>query len=294
MDNRVYFRNKWLPYLLLLPQLAVTLVFFIWPSLVALSSSFYIQNAFTGVRTFVGLDNFFFIFNNPIYLNSFVVTAVFASATTFLTMALALYLAIKANRVLRAKRLYQSLLTWPYAVAPAVAGVLWVFMFNPTVGLISGWLEFIGINWNANVNGAQAMTLVVIAAVWRQVPYNFLFFLAGLQAVPQSLLDASAIDGAGPIKRFWTVIFPLLAPITFFLLVINIVYSMFQTFGLIDTVTQGGPGNATNILVYQVYRTGFVALNLGRSAAQSVILMLLVLILTFIQFRFIERRVSYG
>lgn len=293
MDTRVYFRNKWLPYLLLAPQLAVTLVFFIWPSAVALSSSFYIQNAFTGARTFVGLDNFFFIFSNPVYLNSFVVTAVFASATTFFTMATALYLAVKGDHVLRGKRFYQSILTWPYAVAPAVAGVLWVFMFNPSVGLVSGWLELLGINWNANVNGYQAMILVVLAAVWRQIPYNFLFFLAGLQAVPRSLLEAGAIDGAGPIKRFWTVTFPLLAPITFFLLVINVVYGMFQTFGLIDAVTQGGPGNATNILVYEVYRTGFVALNLGSSAAQSVILMGLVIALTVIQFRFIERRVSY-
>lgn len=293
MDTRVYFRNKWLPYLLLAPQLAVTLVFFIWPSVVALSSSFYMQNAFTGARTFVGFDNFLYLFSNPLYLNSFVVTTIFAIATTFLTMVTALYLAVKGDRVLRGKRFYQSILTWPYAVAPAVAGVLWVFMFNPTAGLISGWLGFLGVDWNANVNGSQAMILVVVAAVWRQVPYNFLFFLAGLQAVPRSLLEAGAIDGAGPFKRFWTVTFPLLAPITFFLLVINIVYSMFQTFGLIDAVTQGGPGNATNILVYQVYRTGFVSLDLGSSAAQSVVLMLLVIVLTVIQFRFIERRVSY-
>lgn len=293
MDNRVYFRHKWLPYLLLLPQLVVTLVFFIWPSAVALSSSFFIQNAFTGARTFVGLDNFAYLFSNPVYLNSFVVTAIFSVSTTFLTLAISLYLAIKANNVLRGKTLYQAVITWPYAVAPAVAGVLWVFMFNPTVGLIAGWLEALGIDWNYNVNGNQAMILVVLAAVWRQAPYNFIFFVAGLQAIPRSLLEAGAIDGAGPIKRFWTVIFPLLAPITFFLLVIDIVYSMFDTFGLIDAVTQGGPGNATNILVYEVYRTGFVALELGSSAAQSVVLMVLVLMLTFIQFRFIERRVSY-
>lgn len=294
MGNRVYFRNKGLPYLLLLPQLVVTLVFFVWPAVIALSSSFFIQNAFTGVRTFVGLDNFFYIFSSPVYLHSFAVTAVFASATTLLTMAAGLYLAIKADAVLRGKRFYESLIIWPYAVAPAVAGVLWVFMFNPTVGLISGWLQLLGISWNANVNGTQALILVVIAAAWRQIPYNFLFFLAGLQAIPRSLVEASAIDGAGPAKRFWTVVFPLLAPITFFLLVINVVYSMFQTFGLIDAVTKGGPGNATDILVYEVYRTGFIARNLGVSAAQSVILMLLVLMLTFVQFRFIERRISYG
>lgn len=293
MDNRVYFKNKWLPYLLLLPQLAITLVFFIWPAIVALSSSFYIQEIFTGAKHFVGFENFVSLFQDSVYLNSFMVTAVFTVATTFFTLALAMYLAVKANRVLRGTRIYQAILTWPYAVAPAVAGVLWVFMFNPTVGLVSGWLSALGIDWNYNVNGNQAMLLMVIAAVWRQVAYNFLFFLAGLQAVPSSLLEAAAIDGAGPTKRFWTIIFPLLTPTTFFLLVIDIVYSLFQTFGLIDAITQGGPGNATNILVYEVYRTGFVGLDLGSSAAQSVILMLLVIAMTFVQFRFIERRVSY-
>lgn len=294
MDNRVFFRNKWLPYLLLLPQLVVTLVFFIWPAGVALSSSFFVQNAFTGAKRFVGFSNFASLATNHVYLHSFIVTAVFSGATTFLTLAAALYLAIKANRVLRGSRFYQAVLTWPYAVAPAVAGILWVFMFNPTVGLVSGWLEWLGFDWNYNVHGGQAMFLVIISAVWRQIAYNFLFFLAGLQAIPGSLLEAAAIDGAGAVKRFWTVIFPLLAPTTFFLLVIDIVYSLFQTFGLIDALTQGGPGNATNILVYQVYRTGFVGQDLGSSSAQSVILMVLVILMTIIQFRFIERRVSYG
>jgi len=293
MEKRVYFRNKWLPYLLLAPQLAVTLVFFIWPAYEALSSSLFVQDAFTGDQRFVGLANFKSLFASDTYLNSFEVTAVFTLATTFITLAISLYLAIKAHKVLRGSRLYQAILTWPYAVAPAAAGILWVFIFNPNVGLVSNWLEALGVNWNFNVHGPQAMALMIIAAVWRQVAYNFLFFLAGLHAIPSSLLEAAAIDGAGPVRRFWTVIFPLLAPTTFFLLVIDIVYSLFDTFGLIDAITQGGPGNSTNILVYQVYRTGFVGLNLGNSAAQSVILMALVIILTIIQFRYIERRVNY-
>lgn len=242
MEKRVYFHNRWLPYLLLLPQLAVTLVFFIWPAVEALSSSFFIQDAFTGAKRFVGFANFKSIFSDSRYLDSFGVTGVFTLATTLLTLAAALYLAIKAHRVIHGARIYQAILTWPYAVAPAAAGILWVFMFTPNVGLVSGWLEALGINWNFHVNGNQAMLLVIIAAVWRQIAYNFLFFLAGLQAIPVSLLEAASIDGAGSFKRFWTVIFPLLAPTTFFLLIIDIVYSLFDTFGLIDAVTQGGPG----------------------------------------------------
>lgn len=293
MEKRVYFRNKWLPYLLLLPQMAVTIVFFIWPAAEALSSSFFLQDAFTGAKRFIGLANFGSLFSNRLYLKSFEVTAVFTIATTVLTLAAALYLAVKAHHVLRGARFYQAVLTWPYAVAPAAAGVLWVFMFNPSVGLVSGWLELLGVNWNFNVHGDQAMLLMIIAAVWRQIAYNFLFFLAGLHAIPKSLHEAAAIDGAGPVKRFWTITFPLLAPTSFFLLVIDMVYSLFDTFGLIDAVTQGGPGNATNILVYKVYRTGFVGLDLGSSAAQSVILMVLIMALTFIQFRYIDRRVNY-
>jgi sn-glycerol 3-phosphate transport system permease protein len=294
MDNRVYFRNKVLPYLLLTPQLAITLVFFIWPAGVALSSSFFVQQAFSGAMRFVGFDNFMDLVDNSVYLHSFAVTAVFTAATTLITLAAAMYLAIKAHWALHGSREYKAVLTWPYAVAPAVAGLLLLFLFNPSVGLIAGWLEQLGFNWDYNTHGNQAMILIVLAAAWRQIAYNFLFFLAGLQAVPHSLLEAAAIDGAGPGKRFWTIIFPLLTPTTFFLLVIDIVYSLFETFGLVDAITQGGPGNATNILVYQVYRTGFVGLDLGSSAAQSVILMLLVIAMTFIQFRFIERRVSYG
>lgn len=293
MEKRVYFRNRWLPYLLLAPQLLVTFVFFIWPAAVALTSSLFIQDAFTGSMHFVGLQNFRFLFHDSVYLKSFTVTGIFTGGVTALTLAAALLLALKADKVVRGSRFYQAVLTWPYAVAPAVAGVLWLFLFTPSVGLIARALGAAGVDWNYHVNSDQAMFLVVVAASWRQIAYNFLFFLAGLQAIPQSLIEAAAIDGAGPSKRFWTIIFPLLSPTTFFLLVIDIIYSLFETFGLIDTVTQGGPGNATNILVYQVFQTGFVGQDLGGSAAQSVILMLLVVIMTVIQFRFIERRVSY-
>ena len=293
MEKRVYFRNRWLPYLLLAPQLAVTLVFFIWPAAVALSSSLFTQDAFSGTMHFVGLENFRFLFQDSSYINSFVVTGVFTAGVTALTLSVSLLLAVKADRVFKGSRFYQAVLTWPYAVAPAVAGVLWLFLFTPSIGLVARALGAMGVDWNYHVNGTQAMLLVIIAGAWRQIAYNFLFFLAGLQAIPQSLIEAAAIDGAGPVKRFWTIIFPLLSPTTFFLLVIDIIYSLFETFGLIDAVTQGGPGNATNILVYQVFQTGFVGQDLGGSAAQSVILMLLVIIMTVIQFHFIERRVSY-
>lgn len=293
MEKRVHFHNRWLPYALLAPQLAVTLVFFIWPAAEALSSSLFLQDAFSGSMRFVGLQNFQFLFQDSVYLKSFAVTGIFTAGVTCLTLSVSLLLAVKANNVLKGSRLYQAILTWPYAVAPAVAGVLWLFLFTPSVGLIARALMALGVDWNYHVNATQAMLLVVIAAAWRQIAYNFLFFLAGLQAIPGSLMEAAAIDGAGPVKRFWTIIFPLLSPTTFFLLVIDIIYSLFETFGLIDTVTQGGPGNATNILVYEVFRTGFVGQDLGGSAAQSVILMALVVVMTVIQFRFIEQRVSY-
>jgi sn-glycerol 3-phosphate transport system permease protein len=260
---------------------------------VALSSSLFTQDVFSGVKHFVGLHNFVFLSQDSVYLKSFVVTAIFTAGVTLLSLSIALLLAVKANAVLKGSRFYQAILTWPYAVAPAVAGVLWLFTFSPSVGLIAPWLGALGIDWNYNVNSTQAMALVIIAGAWRQIAYNFLFFIAGLQTIPDSLLEAAAIDGAGRVKRFWTLIFPLLSPTTFFLLVIDIIYSLFETFGLIDVVTQGGPGNATNILVYEVFQTGFVGQDLGDSAAQSVILMALVVIMTIIQFRFLERRVNY-
>lgn len=293
MARRVYFRNKWLPWVLLTPQLAVTLVFFIWPAFEALLTSFFVEDAFTGARRFVAFKNFIFLLEDPVYLGSFGVTLVFTGAVTLLVLSISLLLAVKADKVIRGPSWYRAVLTWPYAVAPAVAGILWVFMFNPTVGLAAAILDHVGVHWNYNVNGVQAMLLMILAASWRQIAYNFLFFIAALQAIPQSLIEAASIDGASRSKRFWTVTFPLLTPTTFFLLVIDILYALFETFGLIDAVTQGGPSNATNILVYEVYQEGFVGQNLGGSAAQSVILMLMVVIMTFVQFRFVERGVNY-
>ncbi|SES35531.1 carbohydrate ABC transporter membrane protein 1, CUT1 family [Tranquillimonas rosea] len=291
--KRTIFHNRWLPYLLLAPQLAITVIFFLWPAAQAVRQSFLREDAF-GLKTeFVGLGNYLRLFSDPSYLNAFQVTAVFAVSVAALSMGLALLLAVAVDRVLRANQSYTTLLVWPYAVAPAVAGVLWWFLFNPTIGILPYALEQLGYDWNHNLDGTDAMILVVIAASWKQISYNFLFFVAGLQAIPQSLREAAAIDGAGPVERFFTVVFPLLSPTTFFLLVINVTYTMFETFAVIDAATEGGPSQATNILVYKVYRDGFVSLNLGSSAAQSVILMFIVIALTFVQFRWIERRVQY-
>lgn len=294
MGNRVYFRSPFIPYILIAPQLVISLVFFFWPAGVALSSAFFVQNAFTGSKHFVALQNFVDLWQDKVYLKSFVTTAIFSAGVTVISMGLGLWLAVKANSLVRGSRLYKTLLTWPYAVAPAMAGVLWLFLFSPSIGFIANFLTSIGISWNFHVNSFQAMALVVIAASWRQIAYNFLFFLAGLQTIQRPLIEAAEIDGAGPFKCFWTIVFPLLSPTTFFLLVINIIYSLFETFGLIDTVTEGGPGNSTNILVYQVFQTGFEGQDLGSSAAQSVILMILVIIMTFFQFRFIGTKTNVG
>ncbi|MGH6946328.1 MAG: sn-glycerol-3-phosphate ABC transporter permease UgpA [Kiloniellales bacterium] len=293
MEKRVVFDNRLLPYLLVAPQLAVTFVFFIWPASQALYQSVLIQDAFGLGVEFVWFENFEFLLSDPYYLASFRTTAIFSTAVAGLSLGLALLLAVMADRVIKGAAVYKTLLVWPYAVAPAVAGVLWLFLFNPSIGLVAFYLEVVGYNWNHVLNGGEAMTLVVLAAAWKQISYNFLFFLAGLQAIPRSLIEAAAIDGAGPARRFWTVVFPLLSPTTFFLLVVNLVYAFFETFGIIHTVTGGGPGQATTILVYKVYADGFVGLDLGSSSAQSVILMLVVIALTVIQFRFIERRVHY-
>ena len=253
----------------------------------------FIQDAFGGSLEFVGLENFRYLFNDELYLYSFQVTAVFSIAVTAIGLVLSLALAYFADRAIRGAYAFRTLLIVPYAVAPAIAGVLWVFLFNPTLGIVSHWLGRIGIEWNHVLNGGQAMILIIVAAVWKQISYNFIFFLAGLQSIPKSLLEAAAIDGAGAWRTFRSVIFPLLSPTTFFLLVINITYTMFDTFGIIDTTTKGGPFQATNILVYKVYFDGFLNQNLGSSAAQSVILMGIVIMLTVIQFRYIERRVEY-
>jgi len=293
MLKRVHFPSSVLPYLLVAPQVIITLVFFIWPASQALYQSLLIEDAFGLSTEFVWFENFKVLFNDPLYLASFVRTIFFSLAVAFLSMGMALILAGYADRVIRGAMVYRTLLIWPYAVAPVLAGALWVFMFNPTLGIISYGLEFIGVDWNHYLNGKQAMGLVIMAAAWKQIAYNFLFYLAAMQSIPKSVIEAAAIDGAGPMKRFWTIVFPLISPTTFFLLVINAVYAFFDTFGIVHAVTQGGPAGATNILVYKVYNDGFVGLDLGGSAAQSVVLMVLVIAMTVVQFRFVERKVEY-
>ncbi|NGO53496.1 sn-glycerol-3-phosphate ABC transporter permease UgpA [Allomesorhizobium camelthorni] len=294
MSPRVVFPNKILPYLLLAPQLAITLVFFYWPASQALYQSMLREDPFGLKSQFVWFDNFARVLADPNYLNSVRVTAVFSIATAAVAMVTALLLAVMADKVIRGRGLYRTLMIWPYAVAPAIAGMLWLFLFNPSIGTLAYGLRWLGIAWNPLLDGGDAMVLVVAAASWKQISYNFLFFVAGLQAIPKTLIEAAAIDGAGPTKRFWTIVFPLLAPTTFFLLVVNTVYAFFDTFGIIHAVTGGGPGKATETLVYKVYNDGFVNLILGDSAAQSVILMVIVIALTAIQFRYVEKKVHYG
>ncbi|GAA5234126.1 sn-glycerol-3-phosphate ABC transporter permease UgpA [Verticiella sediminum] len=293
MEKRVVFSHKLLPYLLLAPQVAITLVFFFLPAGQALWQSMRIEDVFGLSSQFAGLDNFRELFANPDYLQSFRVTAVFSLLVAVIGLSVSLLLAVMADRVIKGASVYKTLLIWPYAVAPAVVGVLWLFLFSPSVGILAVALNQLGLPWNPRLDGQDAMVLVVIAATWKQISYNFIFFLAGLQSIPRSLLEAAAIDGAGPTRRFWSIVFPLLSPTTFFLLVVNIIYAFFDTFAVIDTTTQGGPGTATAILVYKVYSDGFRGLNLGSSAAQSVILMLIVTALTVVQFRYIDRKVQY-
>jgi sn-glycerol 3-phosphate transport system permease protein len=293
VEKRVVFRSSWLPYALLAPQIAVTIVFFFWPALQAVWYSVQVQDAFGLSTEFVGLRNFIELFSDSHYLASFKVTAIFSILVAVAGIAISLLLATMADRVVKGALAYKTLLIWPYAVAPAIAGVLWAFLFAPSIGIVTYVLRKMGIDWNWIINDDQAMLLVVIAATWRQISYNFLFFLAGLQSIPKSLIEAAAIDGAGPLRRFWTVVFPLLSPTTFFLLVVNIVYAFFETFGVIDATTQGGPAGATQILVYKVYYDGVKAADIGGSSAQSVVLMIIVIALTVMQFRFVERRVQY-
>ena len=293
MEKRVVFKSAWLPYLLVAPQLAITIVFFFLPAGQTLLYAFQRQDAFGMNAEFAGLDNFRFLFESESYLDSIEVTAVFSLLVAFGGVVIALAMAVMADRVIKGALVYRTLLIWPYAVAAAVAGVLWGFLFAPSIGIVTFWLKQFGIEWNWVLEGDQAMLLVVIASVWKQISYNFLFFLAGLQSIPRSLIEAAAIDGARPLRRFWTIVFPLLSPVTFFLLVVNIVYAFFDTFGVIDATTQGGPAGATNILVYKVYVDGVKSADIGGSSAQSAILMLIVIALTVIQFRFIERKVNY-
>ncbi len=293
MEKRVIFKGWMLPLLLLLPQLIVTAVFFFYPAGQAVWQSLFIPDPFGLSMQWVGLGNFEYLLGDPFYRASFVTTAIFSVLVTVVSMGFALWLAVLADRLIKGATTYRTLLIWPYAVAPAVAGVLWLFMFNTRVGVVSWYLGQLGYDWNHVLNGEEAMGLVVVASAWGRVSYNFLFFLAGLQAIPKSVIEAAAIDGAHFWTRFRTIVFPLLSPVTFFLLVVNIVYAFFETFGVIHTITAGGPQQSTTILVYKVFADGFVGQDLGSSAAQSVILLVVIGILTVIQFKFIERRVHY-
>jgi sn-glycerol 3-phosphate transport system permease protein len=293
VQKRVVFQHRVLPYLLVAPQLIITLVFFVWPAAQAIRQSVLLEDAFGLSTRFVWFENFERLFRDPNYLNASRVTVVFAVATATLSMSLGLLLATMADRILRGATGYRTLLLSPYAVAPAVAGVLWLFLFNPVVGIVAYLLRGLGYTWNHQLNGGQALLLVIIAAAWKQISYNFLFFLAGLQAIPRSVIEAGAVDGAGPGTRFWRIVFPLLSPTTFFLVVVNVVYVFIETFGIIHTVTSGGPAKATETLVYKVFNDGFIGLDLGGSAAQSVVLMTVVIGLTVVQFRYLERRVQY-
>jgi len=293
VPTRAVFPDKATPYLLLAPQLAVTLVFFIWPAFQALRQSVLVEDAFGLSTRFVWFENFARLLRDPNYLHSFEVTAVFSLAVAFFGMALSLLMAAMADHVIRGAGVYKTLLIWPYAVAPAVCGALYGFLFDPTVGEVTHLLRVFGVGWNYIQNGDQALLLVTVAACWNQISYNFVFFLAGMQSIPKSLIEAAALDGAGPARRFWAVKFPLLSPTAFYLLTVNVVYAFFGTFGIIDVLTKGGPAMATDILVYKVYSDSFRALDLGGSAAQSVILMAIVIALTVAQFRFIERKVQY-
>ena len=293
MEKRARFQSRWLPYALVAPQIAITVFFFFWPATQALWQSMLVQDAFGANTEFVWFENFRDLFRNEDYVNSIRVTAIFSVSVTVLGLSISLVLAAFADRIIRAAPVYKTLLILPYAVAPAVAAVLWLFLFSPTLGLVTHWLRKLGVEWNPLLDGTHAMILIIVAAVWKQISYNFLFFLAGLQSIPKSLLEAAAIDGAGPVRRFVTIVFPLLSPTTFFLLVINIIYAFIETFAIVDAATAGGPARATEIMVFKVYNDGFKGLDLGGSAAQSVVLMVVLIALTVVQFRFVEKKVQY-
>jgi sn-glycerol 3-phosphate transport system permease protein len=293
MQKNAFFNGLTIPLMLLLPQLAITIVFFYWPASQAVWQSFLLEDAFGTSTEFVWFENYQALFSDPGYLKAFINTLIFSSFVCVLSLSIALLFAVMADRAIRGAEIFKTLLIWPYAVAPAVAGVLWLFMFDPSLGMLARGLSSMGIAWNPRLNGNDAMLLVILAATWKQISYNFLFFLAGLQSIPKSVIEAAVIDGARPMRRFWTIVFPLLSPTTFFLLVVNIVYVFFDTFGIIDTITGGGPSGATETLVYKVFSDGKGGSNLGGSAAQSVVLLVMVIAMTAVQFKFIERRVSY-
>ncbi|MEN3297396.1 MAG: sn-glycerol 3-phosphate transport system permease protein [Burkholderiales bacterium] len=294
MEKRARFKSAWLPYALVAPQIIVTVLFFFWPAVQALHQSVLIQDSFGTSSQFVWFENFEQLFNDALYLESFKTTAFFSVLVAFFGLTLALILAVFADRIVKGSAIYKTFLIWPYAVSPVVVGVLWMFLMSPTLGVVAHALSDMGIEWNNLLNGRHAMILIVMAAIWKQISYNFLFFLAGLQSIPKSLIEAAAIDGAGPVRRFFSIVFPLLSPTTFFLLVINIVYSFFDTFAIIEATTHGGPGKDTEILVYKVFQDGFKGGDLGSSAAQSVVLMLIVVTLTVVQFKYVEKKVQYS
>jgi sn-glycerol 3-phosphate transport system permease protein len=293
MEKRAIYAGYAIPAMLLIPQLLITIIFFYLPAGQAVWQSFQLEDAFGTTTQFVGFENYKLLFAKPEYYKAMATTAIFSGLVAFLSLSIALFLAVQANKAIRGAGVYKTLLIWPYAVAPAIAGVLWLFMFQPNMGIVAKFLRGLGLDWNPLLNGTHAMWLVVMAATWKQISYNFLFFLAGLQSIPHSLIEASAIDGATPVRRFWSIIFPLLSPTTFFLLVVNITYVFFDTFGIIDAMTGGGPAKATETLVYKVFHDGKLGADLGGSAAQSVILMIIVIGLTAVQFKYIERKVSY-
>lgn len=293
MEKRVVFKGWGLPLLLLVPQLTITLVFFYWPAIQTVWQSFLLQDAFGLKTSFVWFENYTDLFKSADYYKSFATTALFSIAVATFSLGFALALAVQADKAIKGASIYRTLLIWPYAIAPAIAGVLWLFMFHPSLGMIARALQRSGVDWNPLLNGSHAFWLVVLAATWKQISYNFLFFLAGLQAIPKAVLEAAAIDGATPRRRFWTVIFPLLSPTTFFLAVVNIVYVFFDTFGIIDVITGGGPAKATETLVYKVFSDGRLGGDLGGSAAQSAVLLVMVICITTVQFRFVERKVTY-
>jgi len=294
VEKRARFTSRWLPYALVAPQILITILFFFWPAIQALYQSMLLQDAFGGYSEFVWFDNFMTLFRDPTYFAAFETTAVFSLLVAGFGMLLALILAVFADRVSKGASLYKTFLIWPYAVSPVVVGVLWMFLLSPSLGLISHVLAWLGISWDYMINGNQAMILIVIAAIWKQISYNFLFFLAGLQSIPKSLIEAAAIDGAGPVKRFFTIVLPLISPTTFFLMVVNIVYAFFDTFAIVEATTHGGPGKDTEILVYRVFTDGFKGGDLGGSAAQSVVLMVVVILLTVVQFKYVEKKVQYA
>ena len=294
MEKRARFKSAWLPYALVAPQILVTLLFFVWPAVQALYQSVLIQDSFGVSSQFVWFDNFRDLFNDATYLESFKTTALFSVLVAFFGLSLALLLAVFADRIVTGAAVYKTFLIWPYAVSPVVVGVIWMFMMSPTLGVVAHALRHVGIEWDSLLNGRHALLLIVMAAVWKQISYNFLFFLAGLQSIPKSLIEAAAIDGAGPVRRFFTIVFPLLSPTAFFLLVVNMVYAFFDTFAIIDATTQGGPGKDTEILVFKVFTDGFKGGDLGSAAAQSVVLMTIVITLTVLQFKYVEKKVQYA